>query len=74
MSIPYGNVAIIVFVIVAIRFWVNQGPRIPLIFTVLLAVIYLAFRLIQGIPIPFQLAVCFLGIAMLLVEKAKSAG
>ena len=74
MPIPYGNIATLVFLVVAIRLWIKHGPRIPLIFTGLLAVSYVGFAMWQGIGIPFQLVVCFLGIAMLLVEKVKSVG
>lgn len=70
--IPYGGIAIIVFWIAAIKMWVQHGPRIPLIFIGLFFLIYLGLPLLPLTQVTFQIFVCLLGIAMLLIDRAKS--
>jgi hypothetical protein len=72
LLIPYGAIATIVFWIIAVRLWIRDGRKIPMIFAALWVGFYLGFQMWPGVGIPFQLVVCFLGIAMLLVEKARS--
>jgi hypothetical protein len=71
-GIPYGNIATIVFFILILRVWFRFGAKIPLTFIGMWIVMYFTLPLVPKIQYPFQLFVCFLAIALLLVERVKS--
>jgi hypothetical protein len=71
-GIPYGKIATLVFFVLVIRVWFRFGPRIPVTFIGMWIVMYFTHPSVPGLRFPLQLFVCFLAIALLLVERVKS--
>ena len=68
----YGGIALIVFWFLIIKMWIQYGPKIPVTFIVIFVLLYVVVRQLPSIGFPFELFVCFLGIAMILVDRVKA--
>ena len=62
-------VAIIAFWVLAIRMWIVDGPKVPLIFIGLWLAAFSGFPLIGWGGYPFMAASAFLAVSLIIVEK-----
>lgn len=67
-----GLVALIAFWGVAIRLWMVDGPKIPLIFIALWALGFFVFPMLHWSGYFFWAFECMLTVILLLVERYKS--
>ena len=71
--IPFGLIAVGVFWVAAIRLWLVDGPKIPLIFIGLWFVGFFGFPRLHWPGVIFLVFECILGIILLLVDRYKAA-
>ena len=69
---PFGLIALGVFWVAAIKLWVSDGPKIPLIFIGIWLVGFLGFPMLHWSSAIFLVIECILGIILLLVDRYKS--
>jgi uncharacterized membrane protein len=68
---PFGLIALVAFWLVAIRLWVVDGPKVPLIFMAMWAAAYFGFPHLGirgGFFVAFE---ALLTVILLIVEKYK---
>jgi hypothetical protein len=68
----YGGIAFIVFWGLVLKVWIKYGARLPLTFIGMFLLGYVGMPLVPGAQVYFSLFVCFLAIALLLVDRVKS--
>jgi hypothetical protein len=71
--IPFGTIALGVFWVAAIKLWFTDGPKIPVICIGLWFVFFFGVQLFHWPGIIFVIAETILGVALLLIDKYKSA-
>jgi hypothetical protein len=71
-GVPYGSLATLIFFFVILRVWFRHGPKIPLTFLGIWLAMFFTLPLLPQTRFPFELFVCFLAIALLVVERVKS--
>jgi hypothetical protein len=67
----YGGIAFVIFGFMVLRLWFLHGRRIPLVFIGLLLVGRYTLPEVLG-PYRFELFVCLLAIALVLIDRFKS--
>jgi hypothetical protein len=67
-----GLIALIVFWVVAIRLWIVDGPKIPLIFISLWVLGFLGFPLLHWSGVIFLAFESVLAALLLIIERYKS--
>jgi len=72
-AMPFGLIALVAFWVAAIKLWVADGPKIPLIFIGLWVVGLFGFPLLHWPGIVFLVFECVLGIILLLVDRYKAS-
>jgi len=68
----FGLIALAAFWAVAIRLWMLDGPKIPLVFIALWALGFLVFPMLHWSGYVFLAFECILSVVLLLVERYKS--
>ena len=71
--IPFAMIALGVFWVAAIKLWFTDGPKIPLICIVLWFIFFFGVPLLHLSGIIFIVAETILGLALLLIDRYKSA-
>jgi hypothetical protein len=71
--VPFGLIALGAFWVVAIRLWIVDGAKIPLIFIALWIVGFFGFPLLHWPGAVFLVFQCILAVILLLIERYKSA-
>lgn len=67
-----GLVALIAFWGVAIRLWIVDGPKIPLVFIALWALGFFIFPVLHWPGYVFLVFDCILAVILLIIERYKS--
>jgi hypothetical protein len=67
-----GLVALLAFWGVAIRLWIVDGPKIPLVFMALWALGFFVFPMLRWSGYFFLAFECILAVILLLVERYRS--
>lgn len=70
---PFGLIALGVFWVAAIRLWVVDGPKIPLICIGIWLVGFFVFPMLHVPGYIFLVLECLMGIILLLVDRYKSS-
>jgi D-alanyl-lipoteichoic acid acyltransferase DltB (MBOAT superfamily) len=70
---PFAAIALGLFWVAAIKLWFTDGPKIPLICIGLWFIFLFGVPLLHWPGIVFLVAETILGVALLLIDKYKSA-
>jgi len=70
---PFGLIALGVFWVAAIRLWVVDGPKLPLICIGIWLVGFFVFPMLRVPGYIFLVLECLMGVILLLVDRYKSS-
>lgn len=68
----FALIALVAFWGVAIRLWILDGPKIPLVFIALWVLGFFGFPLLQWSGAMFLAFECILAVILLIIERYKS--
>jgi len=71
--IPYATIALGLFWVAAIKLWFTDGPKIPVICVALWVLFFFGVPFLHLPRIVFLVAETVVGVALLLIDKYKSA-
>ena len=70
--VPFGLIAIGAFWVAAIKLWVVDGPRIPLICIAIWLIAFFGIPILRWPGVVFLIIECILAIILLLIDRYKS--
>jgi hypothetical protein len=70
---PFGLIALVAFWVAAIKLWLADGPKIPLIFIALWVIGLFGIPMLHLSGAIFLAFECVLAVVLLLVDRYKSA-